>query len=75
MDSNVIYFEHLEVSIQTVDLAKVNHIFYTQNLITMRNTDNKMATEIYNYQEEFKYILFLHISDEGRYRTLIQELK
>ena len=43
--------------------------------MAVSDTNNPMATEIYNEQEKFRAILFLRISNEGRYWMLIQYLK
>ena len=66
MDSNDSYLENFKADIHTVDLAKVNKTIYAQNLMKVRDTDNTMATEIYNDWEKSKAILLLRISDEGR---------
>ena len=66
MDSNDIYLDNFKADIQKVDIAKVNHTFYAQNIMEVRDTDNTMATEIYNDWEKFKSILFLRRSNEGR---------
>ena len=72
---NNIYLECFKENIEIVELTKGNHILYTKKLMIAIDTDNPRANEIYNERAKFREILFLRISNEGRYVMPIQYLR
>ena len=74
-ESNEHYLERFKANINTVELAKGDHIFSSDELLLRAYGDKPTDRQIEDEKERSKAILLLKNSDDRRYGDLAQRLK